>query len=266
MSGVRGEPATKGNDVTTASNGELEAGAQSAPRQYDPSVSSPVSEASRPGTAEQRWTSGATGFVRNLRDVTLISTVYLFFAGFTYRYFLNVHSGIPADLGLARFEAVLVYAVSALVGFTIWNVLLYILFLSVIVIWTWAVLIPHRFDTLRPLAPIAATCTAVIIFPIIFLAAYANSQIASEGVATLIRPGSIAIRADAIHKYGILATIQGKRRQISPLLAAVNNDQAYIIHETDREMFILVKPPDAAPLVYIIPRSDIDHVKKVLAR
>lgn len=212
------------------------------------------SESGAKDPSESNVRAAKTSPFANLRDITLVCTIYLFFAGYVYRYFMFIGLGIPSDVNEAPVNTLLVYAFGVLFGIPWW------FWLVVTLLFLGVVIFSSRFVLAEPLRLLFISLLVFLAFPAIYFAAQRGAQTevnAILGFQAGIRPAYIAFASNVVGKYS------------HPLLEASNSGTAYIVHENKEFLFILVEPKvlndiPGTPLLYIVPRTHIDHVRKVL--
>jgi hypothetical protein len=199
------------------------------------------------GDATQR------GILPALRDVTLVATIYLFFAGFAYRYFyLRLLGVAPSEIDLSV-NVLLVYA---------FNVFLNLPWLPVAIV---AVLAALSVPKVRAVVDVAMlpllAATAFGAFFILFVGARGT---AVRAVA-VVRAGNavpavvMKMRDDGRYDADFLAAAAGPGR---------NHMTAYLVEQNASTYFLLLArdPPDAGrpDRLYAIPRSEVYYLAALL--
>lgn len=214
--------------------------------------------AGRPNATGEQLEKPASGSEKRrvlpaLRDVTLVATIYLFFAGFVFRYFYFRLLGIsPSEIELSL-NALLVLA---------FNVFLNVVWLPVAVVAALAVLSVPK---VRALVDVAFVPLLALVVIGGFYVLYFGARDTAARVAGIVRDG-----------YGLpplALKLRDGTRYDRDFLAAVSDAgntglKAYLVEQNASTYFVLLKrvPPDAArpDRLYAVPKADVLFVSESL--
>lgn len=180
-----------------------------------------------------------------LRDVTLVGTIYLFFAGFVFRYFYLRLLGLsPNDFDLPL-NTLLVLAFNVFLNF-IWLPIVMVAALGVLAVPKVRAVVDAAF------VPLVA-CLAIGGFYVLYLGARSTAVT----VAAIVRDGglpqaTLALRAGTVYDRDFQAAVSG---------AASNALKAYVVEQNASTYFVLVRHTKSDPLrpdrMYAVPKSDV---------
>ena len=193
------------------------------------------------------------------RDVTTIAAIYLFFAGFIYRYYYFRGLGIPISDVNASLETVTAYSFSVFADN--WFLAL-VAILAVVICWLFLMRAPRFTATVAPYRLMITFALALAAFPLLY--AMARRTAAEEVLRVRLNPEVVFGRASL--------TIRKDRMPYpDPFKKAVSADSAYILEKTTSALYVYVRqtrlhnsknePPG---FVYIVPNDDVANARTVL--
>ena len=196
-----------------------------------------------------------------IRDITIVATAFLYFTGFSFRYFYLTGLGVPPDAISIGLDSVLVYSFNVFL-----DSVRIILALGLIVILLW-----RRCASFWNAASVTnRRVTLVVLTVAAFGLLYALSVRSAANIDAEVRTGK------SVFPRVVIALKHPKVYDQTIFGPAVNGTQpnvaAYLVGETESDLFILIQPDPLegsknipGAYTYRIPRSDVDHYREDLS-
>jgi hypothetical protein len=228
--------------------------------------------------AKDTGNSGLWNAISRIRDVAFIAAVYLFFAGFIYRYYYLTSFGINPKFEDSALYSVLVYAYSVLddlferSSFTHWWLSALAAVLLVVAVATNAYLRQTRrlyrwkaarvaVEVRRVALPVAIVI-ALLVIPWMFNAA----QRAGLSDATKVRSAQNGID----YAVSVTLTEDAAKHYDRDIQSALASYTLRLVSESDSAYYFLDQPPGYTPTdlrrggIFVVRKDDVQSIKLAL--
>jgi hypothetical protein len=196
-----------------------------------------------------------------LRDLVIIVTIFVYFSGFTYRYFYLTYLGIPPSSVDVSYNSILVFAFSVVVVNIWWAIAIFAL----------TILIGIAVRT-RDRVRVLFTSSPAFFVSLLALPAFIVLHVASLHAARVAAIQVMLGESDSVSRIS-LSLKPSRRNYPQAFLNAVNHDKAILMGVSGERLYLLIPPENIIPgsrnlpdlSMYVVPVADVAHYKTLIS-
>jgi hypothetical protein len=199
-----------------------------------------------------------TDILKSIRDITFLFAIYLYFAGWTYRWYYLDFFGLSLTQSDTGFYYFFVYSFNVLVAaLKAWQT--WVLLAGILIAWKWSGI--HRGKTYYKMAWVILL---IILLPFLFYiaktSAWQDAQRQAAPATSDLRPVQLVLADDFLHSVSSLDTgTNSPSVNMNEFLQLNRTGKLRLLLASKDEVFLLYQQPSAGsvPVIYDLSKDDV---------